>query len=178
MPNPYYSPNLAQQFSNASSGFAAGEAGGNPNQFYMDGAGVLGSAASGYATGGPIGAVVGGVTTVFKQDAALKRNINNVNTSFNGMTDIYGRPVYDSSEFAQGFSDFRGLTEATRPGAHAMMPRRRRQAERKTRDLYNGIIRGQQNFNRAESNFQDQAIQRDEFMERMNSNRYRNLYQY
>ena len=168
---------LNQGFAGVTSGLSAGQAFGNPNQFSMSQGGIMGGVASGAASGaaaGPlgagIGAVVGGVTSFFKQDAQLKQNINNVNTSFNGMTDIYGRPVFDSTGFAQGTSDLQGLMEATRPGAHAMRPRRRRQAERKLTQLHSSLTTGQQNFNQTEAGFRDRSIQLSEYQERMNDN--------
>ena len=168
--------NMNQVYGGVTSGLSAGQAFGNPNQFSMNG-GVMGGAISGAASGaaaGPIGAgigaAIGGVTSFFKQDAQLKKNINNVNTSFNGMTDIYGRPVFQGAEFGQGIQDLQGLMEATTPGKHAMRPRRRRQAERKLGELHNSIMTGQQNFNQAETGFRDRMTQLSEFNERMNDN--------
>ena len=177
---------LNQGFAGVTSGLSAGQAFGNPNQFSMSQGGIMGGVASGAASGaaaGPlgagVGAVVGGVTSFFKQDAQLKKNINNVNTDFNSMTDIYGRPVFDSTGFAQGTSDLQGLMEATVPGKHAMRPRRRRQAERKLNELHNSIMTGQQNFNQAETKFRDRMTQLSEFNERVNDNsRLQNLYRF
>lgn len=166
-----YGQMLGNAASSAMAGFSAGQAGGTPRgNFQMDDGAILGSAASGFATGGPIGALIGGTTAFFKQDKALKENTENVNTSFNGMTDAYGRPVYNSGEFAQGFSDFSGLIEATRPGAHALRPRRRKQMMKKAEELYRGIGQGQQNYNQAEGRFRQQNIAQQEYLERMNRN--------
>lgn len=167
-----------QALSSASAGFAAGQAGGTPKDFYMDNGQVLGSAASGFASGGPIGAVIGGLTSTFKQDQALKAKTNNVNTSFNGVNDMYGRPTYQSQEFAQGFQDFEGLQEATRPGKHSLMPRRRKQMMEKSFELFQGIQKGQQNYNQAENSFRNRNLQMNDYLERVNNTTYNNLYKY
>lgn len=175
--NPYWS--------GISSGMSSGQAFGNPNQFSMNG-GVMGGAISGAASGaaaGPIGAgvgaVVGGLTSFFKQDAQLKQNIENVNTNFNMNYDAYGRPTFNSQEFAQGVNDLEGMMQASRPGASPMRPRRRRQLERKSAELYSNITTGQQNFNQAEANFRDRNIQLQDYYQRNNdTNRLHNLYRF
>lgn len=175
--NPYWS--------GLSSGMGAGQAFGNPNQFSMN-SGVMGGAIGGAASGaaaGPvgagIGAVVGGATAFFKQDAQLKQNVDNVNTSFNMNYDAYGRPVYNSQGFAQGVDDLRGMMEATRPGAHAMRPRRRRQMERKAGELYSNLTTGQQNFNQSESRYRDRQLQLQDYYNKQNDNsQLYNLYRF
>jgi hypothetical protein len=176
--------NFGPMLQGVASGLSAGQAFGVPqNNFQMNKGGVLGAVGSGALAGasaGPVGAAVGGliggVTSVFKQDRALKQATNNVNTNFNTQTDMYGRPVFQGGEFAQGFSDLRGLMQATRPGAHALMPRRRRQMEQKAEQLYNALTKGQQNFNQSESSFRNRSIANQEYQERLNRNR--NLYSY
>lgn len=169
----------------AMAGLSAGQAFGTPNNFQMNDAGVLGGVASGAlggASAGPVGAFVGGVTggltSFFKQDAALKQATNNVNTSFNGMTDAYGRPSYNGGEFAQGLQDLQGLQQAVRPGAHALRPRRRRQMMQKAGELYQGIHQGQQNYNQAESNYRNQNLAMQDYYDRVNHTNYRNLFSY
>lgn len=171
-------------FTGLSSGLAAGQSFGIPqNNFQMSNGGVFGGAASGAISGasaGPIGAgvgaLVGGVTSFFKQDKNLKNATNNVNTDFNNQVDMYGRPVYQGGQYAQGFQDLSGLMEATRPGAHALRPKRRRQMENKAKQLYQAIQQGQQSYNQSEGQFRQQAIANQEYQERLN--RGRNLYQY
>lgn len=175
--NPYYDPKLIYQ--NASSGASAGQALGNPDQFYMNDANMLGAVGSGFATGGPIGGLVAGVSNFFGQDAKLKRSIENVNTDFNTTFDAYGRPVYQGAEIGQGIQDFQGLMEATRPGAHAMRPRRRRQAERKAGELFGAIKEGQQSYNQAEVGYRNRMLQYQDYMDRQDDqSRLSNLYRY
>ena len=175
MTNPYYDPKLI--YENASSGLSAGQAFGNPDQFNMSGGNMLGATASGFAAGGPIGGAVAGISNFFQQDARLKQNIEGVNTDFNGATDAYGRPVYNSQGFAQGIQDFQGLAEATRPGAHPMRPRRRRQAERKLGQLYTNLQQGQQNYNTSEASYRDRMLQYQDYLDKQN-NHLNNLYQF
>lgn len=177
--------NYGQIAGGASAGLGAGMAT-NPDRFNMSGGGIMGAAgsgaASGFASGGPIGAavgaVVGGVTSFFKQDKQMRDNIENVNTSFNGMTDVYGRPVYQGGEFAQGLSDLDEMREAGRPGAKAMRQRRRKQLLQKTGELYQGIQQGQQNYNAASDSYRNRGIQMQEYFERLNNNRLQNLHTY
>lgn len=169
-------------FSGLSSGLTAGQSFGAPkNNFQMNDGGVfgaVGSGAMGGAAAGPVGAgvgaVVGGVTSFFKQDKSLKEATNNVNTQFAPQTDMYGRPIYQGGQYAQGFQDLEGLMEATRPGSHALRPKRRRQMERKANELYSAIKTGQQNFNQSEGQFRQQSISRQEYLERLNNRN--NLY--
>lgn len=166
-----------------SAGLTAGQSFGAPkDNFQMSNGGVLGGAASGamsgFSAGGPVGGVIGaltgGITSFFKQDKALKEATENVNTNFTSQVDAYGRPVYDGSQYAQGFQDLNGLMEATTPGAHALRPKRRRQMEDKARELHGAIRQGQQGFNQSEGQFRNRQIQFNEYLERVNKRN--NLY--
>lgn len=172
-------------FNGLTSGLTAGQSFGAPkNNFQMSGGNVLGAAGSGamagFQSGGPIGAgvgaVVGAVGSVFKQDKALKEATNNVNTNFDSQVDMYGRPTFNGSQYAQGFQDLQGLKEATQPGKHALLPGRRKQMMNKAQQLYSAIKQGQQGYNQSEGQFRQQAIANQEYQERLN--RGRNLYQY
>lgn len=180
--------NYGQAAQSAMAGLSAGQAFGvQHNEFQISGGNILGGAATGAASGasaGPVGAAVGAIvgagTSFFKQEKALKKNIENVNTSFNGVTDIYGRPVFNSGEFAQGLSDLQGLNDGIRKANRAPMGvRRLKQLGNKRRDLYEGIQSGQQNFNQAESNFRNRSLQFRDYFERQNDqSRLYNLYRY
>lgn len=167
--NPYYT--------GLTSGLTAGQSFGAPkDNFQMSNGGIFGGVASGAMAGsaaGPVGAFVGGltggITGFFKQDKALKEATENVNTNFTNQVDAFGRPVYQGGQYAQGIADFEGLREATTPGAHALRPKRRKQMERKLHELHGAIRQGQQGFNQSEGQFRQQAISRQEYLERLNN---------
>lgn len=174
---PSQSMNMGDTYNSVSSGLGAGQAFGNPGEYGMSTGNMLGAVGSGFATGGPIGGVVAGVTNFFQQDAKLKQRVNNINTSFNNGVDAYGRPTYDSQAYAQGSQDLSGLMKSIRPGAQALRPRRRRQMERKAGQLYNALQAGQQNYNQAETAYRDRSLQLQDYYNRQNDNsRMYNLY--
>lgn len=150
-----------------------------PNPYFqgLNTGSMAGAVASGFAAGGPIGAVASGVTNYFQQDAQMKQAIDAVNTDFNTSYDALGRPAFDSQGFGQGVQDLQGLMESTRPGAIAMRPKRRRQMEDKARELYSSITTGQQNYNTAESNYRDRMSQLSDYNSRQRTN-YMNLYRF
>jgi len=179
--NPY------EQFGGgAAAGYGAGQTFGNPGgRFEMSNANVFGAvgtgALQGAAVGGPVGAaiggVVGGVTSVFKQDRQLKESLNNVDTEFNVQHDIYGRPIFNGQEMSTGLHNLSEIGKAVRPGAKSMLPRRRRQMEKKFNDLSQGIQANQDAFNNQTKVFNEQQAAMNQFRRLSdNTNRIRNLY--
>lgn len=174
------SVNYGQLGEGVTAGVTAGQAFGvQNNEFGISGGNVLGGAASGaaqgIATGNPlaagVGAVVGGVTSYLKQDAALKKNIENVNTSFNTVNDMYGRPQYNSGEYAQGITDLANMNKGIAGvGRNPIGVSRLKQLGNKRNALYTNLIKGQQSYNTAESNYRDRNLQMRDYLERINRN--------
>lgn len=180
--------NFGQYAQGISSGLAAGAANSQPvGDFNIDQyAGFKGSG-EGLMGGGVIGAIVGGVSAQYGQFKKVNENLKNLDTSVQGVTyDAYGRPVYQGSNVVGAQANIGALNEGINklnkthldPATNLIssFSGTRRRMKRKRGQLEAGIRQAQQEYNTADQRFRDQSIQRNEYLERMNSNRYYNLF--
>jgi hypothetical protein len=170
------------------SGMSAGAANSAPkDQFSVDKyAGFKGSG-QGLASGGVIGAIVGGATAQIGQFSNVNKAIKNLDTTVEGLQyDANGRPVYGGesinaaqeniSALEKGEDSLKGgIDPATKAFAWAFGTKKKlRKAQSKLRK---GVEKSQNNFNQASREFQSQQNQSEDYLQRMNNNRLYSLYQ-
>lgn len=173
----------------AMSGFAAGAANSQPvGDFNVDQyAGFKGSG-QGLASGGPIGAIIGGVTAQFGQFKKVNENLKNLDTSVEGVSyDAYGRPVYNSSAFTQANANIgaldKGIKKLNRthldPATNLIssFSGTRRRMKRRRGEIMSNIQAAQQNYNQSESDYRNQTMAQQDYYKRLNNNnRMYNVY--
>jgi hypothetical protein len=174
---------------NVAAGFSAGMANSQPvGDFTVDQyAGFKGSG-QGFASGGPIGAIIGGVTAQVGQFRNVNKELDKLQTGVEGVTyDMYGRPSYAGGNINQAQANISALNKGIKrlnkthldPATNIIssVTGTRRKMKRKRAALEAGIRSAQKEFNEAELTNRNQMNQREEYLDRLNNNYY-NLYRW
>lgn len=173
------------------SGLAAGAANSQPvSDFNIDQyAGFKGSG-QGLASGGVIGAIIGGVTAQYGQFSKVNKNLNNLQTGVEGVTyDAYGRPSYAGGNITQAYGNLdeldKGISKLNKthldPATNVIssFTGTRRKMKRKRAALQQGVQKAQQDYNTSELDYRNQMLARSDYMDRINNNdRMYNLYKF
>jgi hypothetical protein len=171
-------------------GLSAGAANSQPvGDFNVDALAGFKGSGQGLASGGVIGAIVGGASAQYGQFKNVNDNLNALDTSVGGVTyDAYGRPVYQAGNVLNAKANIEGLNQGINklnkthldPATNLIssFSGTRRKMKRKRAELLGGIQTAQQDYNQADLRYRDQSLQRQEYLERMNNNRLFNLYRY
>jgi hypothetical protein len=154
-------------------------------QFSIDrNAGFKGSG-EGLASGGVIGAVVGGVTKQWGQQSEVKKALNNLDTSVQGVQyDAYGRPSYGGASVIQAQSNIDELNKGEAsmkggidPATSVFSMANKRRIRRKRSELKTNMIKAQQTYNQADVSNRSQMNSLEDYYQRKNpTNRMYNIY--
>lgn len=169
-------------------GLQAGASNANPEgDFSVDPyAGFKGSG-QGLMSGGPIGAIVGGITAQAGQFSKINKNLKNLQTGVEGTTyDEYGRPVYAGENIANANANINELDKGEKalkfkgdPATQmfAKVFGTKKKIRRKRGALQRGIQQAQAGFNEADVTARNQANAMEDYFERLNpQGRMNNLY--
>lgn len=159
----------------------------NPYDFNTNSAAPLVGAAQGFATGGPVGAVIGGVAGVINRRESYKQasnNVKNINGSvdLSGVDPITGKPTFNSGAAIEATTTIDSLNNSNkkrrkglfRTGddlalAHGM--------QLKANELSGGLQTGRDEFNSSMRNYNAQQQAMTQYNQLLNNqNRLRSLY--
>jgi hypothetical protein len=167
---------------------ALSEQSANPNDFSVDPwAGYKGSA-QGLASGGVIGAIIGGVTSQIGTFSKVNKNLNKLDTNVNAtdIDPITGRPVYRSQAAINANSTYNDLEKGKKAIDRSFDPMTqtagwftgtRKKIKRKQRELNQGLMAANQNYNDKAVLANQQQMAQDQYSQLMNNqSRMQNLY--
>jgi hypothetical protein len=170
----------------ASTGMGVAQGAGTSNNSYNQNIGTtLQGAASGFATAGVPGAIVGAIGSVVGQELKINKNINNLNTGVNGVTDVdsFGRPLYNGQPLIDARNKYNSLAKATGPEEGSFWlkgkgnPLTLNKRRRKLKEISNGIDSAQQSYNDSATQFNNNQLANTQYNQLMNNqNRFKNLY--
>lgn len=146
----------------------------------------LKSSAEGYASGGPIAAMVAGTVAQFGQAQNIRDAINNVSTDVKGYSTVGGKPTYYGSNIYAASKTAKQMDKAANPNvtwesfvspsSNIVQAVNVGAARDKQRKLRRRIRREQEGYNTARQDYSQSMIARQEYENRLGNNRLQNLY--
>jgi hypothetical protein len=160
----------------------------NPDDFSVDGMAGYSGSAQGFASGGAVGAIIGGVTAQFGTFNKVHQNLNKLDTGVNvsAIDPITGRPVYQGSGAVGAKQTMGALNQGQKainksydPATHVISKvfGTGRKLRRKRSELEQNLRSGQQQFNAQTEQFNAQQAATTQYNGLLNNqNRLKNLY--
>jgi hypothetical protein len=141
----------------------------------------------GLASGGVVGAIIGGISSQVGTFSQANKNLKNLNTSVQGyQVDAEGNPIFQGSAFQDADTKINQLNDGTKsinrsfdPATHAFsaMFGTKKKIRRARKKLEAGRIRAQSQYNQAKETANQSRLSRESYEQSMNNySRMYNLY--